>query len=115
MNKEQLEIHLKSVDEIYKEIESLSEKNYSNKEKSNGDLSEYLENFSQKLRWFDHGEKDMFYMPHWYALNSIESLEEDFSEKQFKTAFLTVHKRLLSIVKKYLKEMTYGLQQLDQE
>jgi hypothetical protein len=52
-------------------------------------------------------------MAEFSVLKKIEALEEDFNEKQFQTAYSTVQNRLLSILKKYLKEMKNGLEELD--
>tara|TARA_B110000503_G_C7007896_1_gene354396 strand:- start:411 stop:737 length:327 start_codon:yes stop_codon:yes gene_type:complete len=108
MNKQNLKVHIKEVEGIYKEIE-----NAEKRDRINGNLLSHLEMFSEKLRYFDHGEKDVFYMSEFSVLKKIESLEEDFNEKQFQTAYSTVRKRLLSILKKYLKEMKNGLEELD--
>jgi hypothetical protein len=108
MNKHNLKEHIKEIEQLYVEIEN-SEK----RDRINGNLISHLQVFSEKLRYFDHGEKDVFYMAEFSVLKKIEALEEDFNEKQFQTAYSTVQNRLLSILKKYLKEMKNGLEELD--
>ena len=107
MNKHNLKVHIKEIEELYNKIE-----NAEKRDRIDGNLISLLEMFSEKLRFFDHGGKDIFYMAEFSVLKKIESLEEDFNEKQFQTAYSTVRKRLLSILKKYLKEMKNGLEEL---
>ncbi len=76
------------------------------------DLVLLCNEFRHVLERREHGERDELWKPYYHADVHLKALEDDFTEDRFQTAFATVRKILLSIARRYVREMRSGVQQL---
>ena len=77
-------------------------------------LSDYLEMFHKSLVYTDFGERDKFWLPYYYASNSLKELHE-FREEELNSKFSANKTKLLSIVNRHIKDLKHGFQQHDLE
>ncbi|MGF7039733.1 hypothetical protein [Mucilaginibacter lappiensis] len=107
MDKALILIHLKEVENLQRSIEDLTQ--YSS---SNYGLADYINMLRQKLAYFDHGERDRFYVPYINLQRKLDLLLEK-GEEAFQSAFKTNKTLLLSAVKSYLNKMNASLREPD--
>lgn len=106
MERKSIVNHINSIEQNIKSIED---------SQRGAELETELDSFREKVRYFDHGERDRFFSPSWVLSLNLNEFDDKFSKSQFKSAFKTVQKSALKLANRYLKDMKLGLKEFDQE
>ena len=64
-----------------------------------------------KLGFFDTGERDAFYLPHYKLRNKLQQMQIKIDDKKFNSSFKTSKKLLSNAITAYINGLQEGIQQ----
>ena len=76
------------------------------------EISDYASRFHNTIAFVDHGDRDIFYTPHSFAVKRAEVIME-LDAAAIKKAPATNKKKLLVAMDRYIKDVQHGMERIE--